>query len=137
MAATFQCTLVTPEQQILDEAVTYASIPAHDGLTGIAPQRAPLLTKLGDGVLRLDFTEGGSRFFYLSGGFAQMKDNKLTILAKSAVGSEEIVRSDIEASLKEAMARQTPTGEQADIKWKQVRKARTMLGLVERVGQKV
>ena len=42
----FQCIIVTPEQQVLDESVTQAIIPAHDGLLGILTDRAPLLAKL-------------------------------------------------------------------------------------------
>ena len=70
MAETLQCTLVTPSAQLLDEEITYASVPAWDGLIGIAPMRAPLLIKLEDGPLRLDFTQGGSRWFFVGGGFA-------------------------------------------------------------------
>ena len=50
----FQCTVVTPEQQVLDETVTQAILPAHDGQIGILTDRAPLLVKLGVGPLRLD-----------------------------------------------------------------------------------
>ena len=45
----FQCVIVTPEQQALDESVTQAILPAHDGLIGILTDRAPLLVKLGLG----------------------------------------------------------------------------------------
>ena len=38
----FQCTVVTPEQQILDETVTQVILPAHDGQMGILTGRAPL-----------------------------------------------------------------------------------------------
>ncbi|HAI13510.1 MAG TPA: hypothetical protein DCM28_17515, partial [Phycisphaerales bacterium] len=51
MATSFQCTLVTPERQLVDQPVTYASIPAWDGLMGVEPQRAPLMIKLGAGAL--------------------------------------------------------------------------------------
>ena len=46
----FQCTVVTPEQQVLDETVTQAILPAHDGQMGILTGRAPLLVKLGVGA---------------------------------------------------------------------------------------
>jgi F-type H+-transporting ATPase subunit epsilon len=80
----FQCTLVTPEQQVLDELITQAIIPAHDGLVGILTDRAPLLVKLGAGPLRLDLPNKTSKEFKITGGVAQMKDNKLTILTPSA-----------------------------------------------------
>ena len=50
----FQVVIVTPEQQVLDETVTQAILPAHDGQIGILTDRAPLLVKLGQGPLQLD-----------------------------------------------------------------------------------
>jgi F0F1-type ATP synthase epsilon subunit len=80
----FSCVLVTPEQQILDASLTQAIIPASDGLLGILSNRSPLLAKLGKGPLKLDLASGQTRRFQISGGVAQMKDNKLTILTQSA-----------------------------------------------------
>jgi len=80
----FSCVVVTPEQQILDESLTQAIIPAVDGLLGILTDRAPLLAKLGKGPLRLDLVSGQKRVFRVEGGVAQMKDNKLTILTTTA-----------------------------------------------------
>ena len=82
MPATFQCTIVTPQQPVLDKMVTYASIPAWDGQIGLAPKRAALLAKLGDGPLRLTDAHGNSSWFFLTGGFAQMKENRLTLLTE-------------------------------------------------------
>jgi F-type H+-transporting ATPase subunit epsilon len=80
----FSCVLVTPEQQILDESLTQAIIPAADGLLGILTDRAPLLAKLGKGPLWLDLASGQRKTFQIAGGFAQMKKNKLTILTTTA-----------------------------------------------------
>jgi F-type H+-transporting ATPase subunit epsilon len=108
VAQTFQCTLVTPQRQVLDQPVAYASVPAWDGLVGIAPQRAPLLVRLGDGPLRLDLPEdagGQSMWFFVGGGFAQMKDNRLTILADEAVPADEISAETARAALAAAASR--------------------------------
>ena len=80
----FSCVVVTPEQQILDESLTQAIIPAADGLLGILTHRAPLLAKLGKGPLRLDLASGQKKTFRVEGGVAQMIDNKLTILTTMA-----------------------------------------------------
>ncbi|NJL32365.1 MAG: F0F1 ATP synthase subunit epsilon, partial [Phycisphaerales bacterium] len=71
MADTFRCTLITPAQQVFDEEVTYVELPAFDGQMGIEPQRAPMVAKLGDGALRLDFARGESRWYFVAGGFAR------------------------------------------------------------------
>jgi F-type H+-transporting ATPase subunit epsilon len=97
----FQCTVVTPEQQAFDASINQAIIPAHDGLIGILTDRAPLLIRLGTGPLRLDLAQGRSQYFFVSGGVAQMKDNKLTIVTGEAIASHEI---DYEAAKAEYAA---------------------------------
>ncbi len=101
----FKCVIVTPEQQVLDESVTQAIIPAHDGLLGIETNRAPLLVKIGIGPLRVDLPSKGSKFFLLEGGVAQMKDNLLTILTPKATPSTELDAQTAKAELAEATAR--------------------------------
>lgn len=86
----FQCTIVTPEQQALDESVTEAILPAHDGQMGILTGRAPLLVKLGVGPLRIDLAGGQRRTFLVDGGVAEMKGDRLTILATLATPAAEI-----------------------------------------------
>src|SRR5688572_17462884 len=86
----FQCTVVTPEQQVLDETVTQCILPAHDGQIGILRNRAPLLVKLGIGPLRVDVAQGQRRSFFVDGGIAQMKGNRLTILTDNATPMSEI-----------------------------------------------
>jgi F-type H+-transporting ATPase subunit epsilon len=114
-AQSFKCRVVTPDRKLLDEELTYASLPAWDGLMGILPGRAPLLAKLGVGELRVryavnsgDVKAGGERSIYIEDGFVQMANNTLTILAERAVPVEEIVVGDAEAELKEAEARRVP-----------------------------
>ncbi len=133
MADSFNCTVVTPERQVLDSAVTYASVPAWDGLTGVAPQRAPMLVKLGDGPLRLDFAAGGSRWFFVGGGFAQVKDNRLTLLTHETIPAEEIVRQDTQAALKEAEARVALTDDEVARKQRAVQRNKLMLELLEHI----
>src|SRR5881227_3462381 len=101
----FRCVIVTPEQQVLDESLSQAILPAHDGLVGILTDRAPLLVKLGQGPLRVDPVGGPSRNFYVEGGVAQMKDNRLTILTNQATPAGEIDAEAARAEYKDAVAR--------------------------------
>ncbi len=103
----FKCVIVTPESQVLDESVNQAIIPAHDGLVGIETNRAPLLVKLGIGPLRVDLAgnAGGSRFFLIEGGVAQMKGGLLTILTQKCTPATEIDAAAAKAELAEATAR--------------------------------
>ena len=48
---TFHCTAVTPEGKVLDTEAVSAIFPAYDGQKGVLPNHAPLVTKVGIGVL--------------------------------------------------------------------------------------
>ena len=132
MAATFNCTLITPQRQVLNEEVIYASIPGWDGLLGLMTQRAPLVVKLGDGPLRLDYPTGASCWFFVGGGFAQMKDNRLSLIADEAVAVEDIVPEDAQASLKEAQAFIPHSDEEFARNQRDLHRARTMIELTQR-----
>lgn len=105
MAKPFKCSIVTPTEAVLDDEVTYASIPAWDGQLGFISGRSPVLTKLGIGALRLEFTEGGERWYMIDGGFAEFHDDVLSILSDDAIPAESLVLREAEAELAEAQAR--------------------------------
>ena len=103
----FQCVIVTPEQQVLDASLKQAILPAHDGLIGILTDHAPLLVKLGTGPLQIDPAGGGaSSIYFVDGGVAEMKDNRLTILTGEATPVSELSVESAKAEYAEAAARQ-------------------------------
>lgn len=115
---TFRCRVVTPTARILDEEVVSASIPAWDGSMGFKVDRAPILTRLGIGELTLQFpnqgsSAGGTRSYVVAGGFAQMVDNRLTILAETAIATESIAVTEAESELR---ALENQSGPAADAK---------------------
>jgi F-type H+-transporting ATPase subunit epsilon len=128
----FRCTIVTPEEQVLDESLTQAILPAHDGLLGILTDRAPLLAQLGQGPLRVDLAGGGSRHFYIEGGIAQMKDNRLTILTNEATPANEIDAEAARAEYAEAVARRITDPHSFDDRQKQMARARAKQELAGR-----
>jgi F-type H+-transporting ATPase subunit epsilon len=126
----FQCVLVTPEQQVLDETITQAIVPAHDGQIGILTGRSPLLVKLGTGTLRVDLAGGQKRLFFVDGGVAQMKENKLTILSTDAAPSSAINPETARAELAEAEARKPTDTKSAQDRQHQMARAKAKLALV-------
>lgn len=102
---------MTPSEELLNEQVEYASVPAWDGLIGFQHGGASLVSRLGLGKLRLDFPASngsGSREFLVEGGFLEMSNNELVILAEFAIAAEQIIESDAKAQLAEAEARIVP-----------------------------
>jgi F-type H+-transporting ATPase subunit epsilon len=127
----FRCTVVTPDRQVLDETVTQAIVPGKDGKVGILTDRAPLLMKLGQGELRLDLSGGQHRSFYVQGGVAQVKDNKLTILTEEATPAAEIDLESARAELAEAEARKIPDQAAFDQRQKMLARARARIEMAE------
>ncbi len=128
----FRCTIVTPEEQVLDESLTQAILPAHDGLLGILTDRAPLLAKLGQGPLRVDLAGGQSRHYYVEGGVAQMKDNRLTILTNEATPADEIDAEAARAEYAEAVARRVTDAHSFEDRQRQLARARAKQELAGR-----
>ncbi len=88
--------IVTPDKQVLNEEVDYVGAPGYDGEFGVLPNHIAFLSALQIG--NLYYKKGGkSHYVFLSGGFADVNNNKITILAESAEKAEEI---DIERARK-------------------------------------
>ena len=120
----FRCVIVTPEQQVLDESLNQAILPAHDGLIGVLTDRAPLLAKLGQGPLRVDLAAGGTRNYYVEGGVAQMKDNVLTVLTSEATAADEIDAEAARAEYAEALARKVTDAHGIEDRQRQMTRAK-------------
>jgi F-type H+-transporting ATPase subunit epsilon len=59
--------------------------PAFDGEVGILPNHAPFMTLLGQGTLTVRRSDGVSRFS-LRGGFLQVVDNRVRVVAEHVKG---------------------------------------------------
>jgi F-type H+-transporting ATPase subunit epsilon len=83
MADTFQIQIATPEKLVLDAQAQSAQIPGKDGYMGILPGHAALLSELGAGLLSV--TSGGkTESFSVTGGYVEIRDNHVRVLADSA-----------------------------------------------------
>ena len=81
--------MVTAERVVLEEDVDMVIAPAVDGQVGILPHHAPLLTILRLGELRV--RRGGTeQELIVTGGFMEVLNDKVTILADAAERIEEI-----------------------------------------------
>ena len=127
--ADFQITLVTPEKQVLDEAASYVSMPAWDGQIGIAPQRAPIVVKLGDGSLRITQAGGSESTYFVAGGFAQMKDNRLTVLTEEAISSGDVDKPAAQSDLDDALKSTPLTDDEVAERDRKMNRAKTILAM--------
>lgn len=129
-AKTFQCSVVTPERVALEVEAEFAALPAHDGEIGILKNRAPLFVKLDVGRLRVKTGEE-QHVLYVDGGFAEMAENRLTVLTEDARQAEEIDRQAAEASLAEAYAMSARDDASAEARRRAVKRAKVQLKLLQ------
>ena len=83
MADTFHIEIATPEKLVLDAKAESAQIPGADGYMGILPGHAALLSELGVGILSVT-TGGQTQTFHVTGGYVEVRDNQVRVLADSA-----------------------------------------------------
>ncbi len=102
-STTFQCSVITPERAVLECETTSVVFPAHDGELGVLVNRSALLCRLGIGAMRIQ--QGSStQTLFVDGGFAQVIDNRLTILTEQSKKPEEIDVQAAQQTLVEARA---------------------------------
>jgi F-type H+-transporting ATPase subunit epsilon len=101
MAETFQLEVATPERPIIKEQVTEAQIPAASGMIGVLPDHAPLLGELGTGELSYAGSSGRKTMF-VSGGWIQILNNEVRVIAERAEHANEIDVKRAESALKRA-----------------------------------
>ena len=95
-----QVEIVTAEKTIFSGEAKLVQIPGIEGELGILPSHAPIITELDSGEVLIEKDQDVLSLI-LSGGFLEVLNNKVTILADAAERTTEI---DIERA-KEAIKR--------------------------------
>ena len=80
-----QVTVISPEASMFDGEADAVVAPAYDGEVGILPGHAPFMTLLGTGKLTIRRAGSISRFT-LRGGFLQVVDNRVRVVAEHVKG---------------------------------------------------
>lgn len=77
--------VVSPEAILYQGAAASVVVPAYDGLMGILPRHGAMLALLGKGVLTIKGGDKGEQRFQVGGGFVQVRDNVVRVVAEEAV----------------------------------------------------
>jgi len=108
-----QLDVVTPDKQVVSQAVDYVSAPGVEGEFGVLPNHVSLLSALAIGALR--FHAGGkNHYVFISGGFADVSNNTVTVLAEAAELAEDIDQARAQAARERAEKRLADKAEQVD-----------------------
>lgn len=89
--------IVTVERQLYSDNVDMVVAPGSEGVLGILPNHAPLLTSLAYGELIVR-KEGHEEVFAISGGYMDVQPHKITVLADIAERAGEINLDRAEAA---------------------------------------
>ena len=99
--ATLHLEIVTSEKTVFEGEVDMVTVPGSAGVMGILANHAPVLSTLKPGELRV---KRGNQFdeYAVGGGFVDIHDNKVIILADSAERADEIDAARAAAARKRA-----------------------------------
>jgi F-type H+-transporting ATPase subunit epsilon len=89
MAEMLELEVATPERSLVREQVIEVQVPGKNGYMGILPGHAPLVGLLGFGVLTYN-VGGEKRYLAVHGGFLEIADDHVRVLADTAEHAEEI-----------------------------------------------
>jgi F-type H+-transporting ATPase subunit epsilon len=100
--------IVSPERRVFEDDVDMVVVPGRNGQLGILPHHTRLISSLGVGELRIK-KDGGEQSMLISGGFVEVRPDKVIVMADLAEHSDEIdearaaeARKRAEAELEQA-----------------------------------
>jgi F-type H+-transporting ATPase subunit epsilon len=93
--------IITPEKKLLSEEIAQITVPAINGEITILPHHENLVTSLVSGEM-IVLSKGKQQYLGITGGFLEVSNNSVTILADYAVKSEDIIVEKAIAAQKRA-----------------------------------
>jgi F-type H+-transporting ATPase subunit epsilon len=109
MAREITLSIVAPDKEIATEQVTGVIAPGTEGYFGVQAGHVPLVAALRPGLLEYVSNDGRRHYVYVGGGFAEVRPDRVTILADEAQRAPEV---DLERAQEDVeLARQALRGE--------------------------
>ncbi len=90
--------VVTPEKTLLECVANSVIVPLFDGSKGILPGHAPMIGRMGPGVLKVAQAGQESKYF-VEGGFVQVDKNVVSVLTNVAIPLNKLNSSELESQL--------------------------------------
>jgi len=95
--------VVSPERMVYNDDVDMVIVPGRNGQLGILPHHTPLISSLGVGELRIK-KSGSEESMLISGGFVEVRPDKVIVMADLAEHSDEIDEAKAVEARKQAEA---------------------------------
>ena len=114
MAGSIKLEVVTPQLSVTSEDAQIVMAPGTLGEFGALVGHTPFLTTLNVGAIKYKDEQGQEHFIFVSGGFAEVLPDKVTILAESAERRKDIDIDRAKEALQRAQKRLDADGKAAD-----------------------
>jgi F-type H+-transporting ATPase subunit epsilon len=126
--STISLDFVSQDHMVFSGDVYEVIAPGSEGQMGILPHHAPLMTVLAAGEVVVKREGQSDMCFAVSGGWMEVRPNKITILARTAERADEIdiqraeaARSRAQKLLEEGVPREEKTGLEIALRRSQIR----------------
>ncbi|GLQ07868.1 F0F1 ATP synthase subunit epsilon [Sneathiella chinensis] len=102
MAELVSMDLVSPEKLLLSDAYEMVVVPGAEGDFSVMAGHTPITAVLRPGVISIYEGDTEKDRIFVNGGFAQVADDKITVLAEEAIHVADLDRKDLEQRIANA-----------------------------------
>ena len=104
MADKLKFSLVSPERELFSGDVDQVDVPGTEGDLGILPNHSPLMAAIRTGLVGV-YHDGVESFYFVQGGFADVTQDGLTVLAERAMALGDVDLPGIDAEIERIEAK--------------------------------
>src|SRR5690606_3686948 len=100
--ATIHVDVVSAEASIFAGEAKFVSLPGEAGELGILPGHTPLISRIRPGTVKIETPEGKDELVFVAGGLLEVQPGTVTVLADTAIRSQDLDEAKAEAARKQA-----------------------------------
>lgn len=101
MADKVEFELVSPEKLLNAQSVDMVVVPGSEGDFGVLPGHAPMISTVRPGVIDVYENDKVIDRVFIAGGFAEVTETRVTVLAEEALPLASIDRAAVEKAIKD------------------------------------
>ena len=128
----FNAQFLTPEGSLYEGEVIGVTVPGSLGSFEMLHNHASIVSSLGIGEIVIEKADGDELYYAVSGGFVEMNNNHLTILAEKAEEASEIDKEEVmklRKELKEKIKTLREGREEAEVELKLIENRAKVAGI--------
>lgn len=100
--ATIHVDVVSAEASIFAGEARFVSLPGEAGELGILPGHTPLISRIRPGTVKIEREDGKEELVFVAGGLLEVQPGTVTVLADTAIRSQDLDEAKAEAARKQA-----------------------------------